>query len=244
MGGIAKRIGKMTGRRGSRPLRADRPTVALAAVAVATAGAVLGGELLRMARRRREAGEGPDDESFVTVAGHATRDTVAVALEGYGQTPRHETILFNILNGFTGAFALMRLSTWGQRAGWWPFQPVRVGGRHIHHFVPGILLAFGAGGAGLVTANERLEEALSFGFGAGVGLTFDEAALLLDLRDVYWTREGVVSLQVSFGLTAVLAVTLLGLRMLRRGERKGAEEGLIPSLEADTGAQAKVGSLR
>ena len=50
--------------------------------------------------------------------------------------------------------------------------------------------------------------------------------------------------RTSFGLTAVLAATLLGLRMLRRGEEKGIEEGLIPGLEADTEAQAKVGSLR
>ena len=98
----------------------------------------------------------------------------------------------------------------------------------------GILIAFASGGAGLITANDRLEELLSFGFGAGAGLTFDEAALLLDLRDVYWSREGVVSLQVSFGVTAVLAATILGLRMLRRGEKQSVEEGLIPSLDPDT----------
>ncbi len=244
MDGIRKRMRRLTGRRPYRPLRADRPTLALAAVAVAAAGAVLGGELLRMARRRRESDEVDAPDSLVEVAELATRDTVAVAREGYEQTPRHESVLFNILTGFCGAFVLMRLTTWGQRSGWWPFAPVRVGDRHIHHFVPGILLAFGAGGAGLVTANERLEKALSAGFGAGVGLTFDEAALLLDLRDVYWTREGVVSLQVSFGLTALLAATLLALRMLRRGERKGVEAGRIPALEIDTGAQATVGSLR
>ena len=231
--------------RGGRrePLRADRATIALAVVAVGTAGAVIGGELLKLARRRREASQAQSTDGVITVAGQATRDTVAVAVEGYEDAPRHETILFNILNGFLGAFALMRLSTWGQRGGWWPFEPVRVGGRHIHHFVPGILLAFGAGGAGLATANERLEEALSFGFGAGVGLTFDEAALLLDLRDVYWSREGIVSVQVSLGLTAILAATLLGLRMLRRGERRGIEHGVIPGLEADTEAQAKAGAL-
>jgi hypothetical protein len=233
----------LTGRR-SQPLRADRATIALAVVAVGTAGAVIGGELLKLARRRREAGQAQSADGVITTAGQATRDTVAVAVEGYEDAPRHETILFNILSGFLGAFALMRLSTWGQRGGWWPIEPVRVGGRHIHHFVPGILLAFGAGGAGLATANERLEEVLSFGFGAGVGLTFDEAALLLDLRDVYWTREGVVSLQVSFGLTAILAASLLGLRMLRRGERRGVEQGVIPAPEPDTDAQATTGALR
>jgi hypothetical protein len=239
---IARGFAALAPKRSSE-LRADRATVALAGIAVVTAGAVIGGELLRMARRRRESAEVAAPETLIDAAGLATRDTVAVAVEGYEQAPRSETILFNMLNGFVSAFALMRLSTWGQRGGWWPIKPVKVRGRHIHHFVPGILLAFGAGGAGLATANERLEELLSFGFGAGVGLTFDEAALLLDLRDVYWTREGIVSLQLSFGLTVVLAVTLLGLRILRRGERRSVEEGLIPGLEADTGIQAGAGSL-
>jgi hypothetical protein len=229
--------------RRSEKLRADRATVGIAAVAIAAAGAVIGGEFLRLARRRRESEQVPTPENPLAAAGLATRDTAAVAVEGYEGAPRHETILFNILSGFLGAFALMRLSTWGQRGGWWPTSPLRVRGRHIHHFVPGILIAFGSGGTGLVTTNDRLEELLSFGFGAGVGLTFDEAALLLDLRDVYWSREGVVSLQVSFGLTAVLAATILGMRMLRRGEQRGIEEGLIPGV-ADTHAQATVGSLR
>ena len=72
--------------------------------------------------------------------------------------PRSETVLFNMLTGFTGSFALMRLSTWGIRSGWWPFGNVRVGGRHVHHFIPGILLAFLAGGAALVTDERRARE--------------------------------------------------------------------------------------
>ncbi len=65
--------------------------------------------------------------------------------------------------------------------------------------------------------------------GAGIGLTFDEAALLLDLRDVYWTREGLLSVQLSLGATAILSIAILTLRMLRRGERRQEEAGLIPS---------------
>lgn len=229
---------------GPRPLKADRATLVLAVAAAGTAGLVIGGELLRMARRRRRSAGSESPDNIIDAAGRATRDTVAVAVEGYVDAPRHETILFNTLAGFVGAFALVRLSTWGQRGGWWPTDPVRLRGRHIHHFVPGILIAFGAGGTGLATSNDRLEEALSFVFGAGVGLTFDEAALLLDLRDVYWTREGLVSLQVSFGLTAVLAATLLALRILRRGEEMSVDQGLIPGMEADTSAQASVGSLK
>ena len=69
--------------------------------------------------------------------------------------------------------------------------------------------------------NEGLETALAVPFGAGMGLTLDEAALLLDLRDVYWTREGLLSVQVSLGVTATLAATILALRVFRRGEEKG-----------------------
>ena len=54
--------------------------------------------------------------------------------------------------------------------------------------------------------------------------------LLLDLRDVYWTRQGLLSVQVSLGVTATLAATILGLRMLRRGEERSVQEGLIPNL--------------
>ena len=87
-----------------------------------------------------------------------------------------------------------------------------------------------------------MESTLALPFGVGMGLTMDEAALLLDLDDVYWTRQGLLSVQLSLGITATLAATILGLRMLRRGEERGAEEGLIPQLGAEeiatTGALA------
>jgi hypothetical protein len=218
-------------RRNSR--RADRLTLGLAGLAAATAGTVIVGELLRLGRRRaRELPQGAtvldSAEHALVAAGEATSDTVSIAIEGYEATPRGEVILFNMLSGFVGAFALIRLSTTGIRHGWNPFGSVRVGGRHVHHFVPGILLAFSSGGAGLVTQSERLEQVLAVPFGAGIGLTFDEAALLLDLRDVYWTREGLLSVQLSLGLTAIGGGTILFLRMLRRGEEAAEERGQIP----------------
>jgi hypothetical protein len=231
------------GRR-SRALKfSDRSTITLALLAIGSVGAVLTGEILRLIRRRRKSKEVPTPESLLHTAGYATRDVVTVAREGYERAPRGETALFNMLNGFVGAFALARLSTLGIREGWWPTRNVIFGNRHIHHFVPGIVLAFLSGGAAIATTNERLEQTLAVGFGAGVGLTFDESALLLDLRDVYWTREGVLSVQVSLGLAAVLSATLLGLRMFRRGERQGEEEGLIPSVDPDTGTLAATGSI-
>lgn len=224
---------------GRRPEpRADRLTVGLAGLALATAGTVIAGELVRLASRRRDqarpaTGVIEGAEQAFAVAGEAAQDTVAVAVEGYDATSRHETVLFNLLSGFLGGFALVRVSTIGIRAGWWPFDNVEVGGRHIHHFVPGILLAFGAGAAALLTESERLETTLAFPFGAGIGLTFDEAALLLDLEDVYWSREGLLSVQVSLGMAALLGATILALRILRRGERRSAARGLIPELESD-----------
>ena len=82
--------------------------------------------------------------------------------------------------------------------------------------------------AALVTDSERLETFLAFPFGAGIGLTFDEAALLLELDDVYWTREGLLSVQLSLGLAGVLGATIIGLRMLGRGERESEQAGKIP----------------
>jgi hypothetical protein len=65
--------------------------------------------------------------------------------------------------------------------------------------------------------------------GIGMGLTFDEAALLLDLRDVYWTRQGLLSVQLSLGLSAILGSAILGLRMLQRGEQRQEAIGAIPT---------------
>jgi hypothetical protein len=237
--------------------RADRLTLGLAGVAAGTAGTVIVGELVRLTRRRvqpatvpailhegpeRTLERAPDGErgekqpphpsgmgaAGFEAAGRATQDAVAVLVEGYEATARTEKVLFNMLLGFVSAFALIRLSTAGIRGGWWPAGNVRLGGRHIHHFVPGILIAFGSGALALLTQSQRIETTLAIPFGAGIGLTFDEAALLLDLRDVYWTREGLVSVQISFGLAATLGGTILALRMLRRGEERVEAEGRIP----------------
>ncbi len=220
-------------RRGVRR-RADRLTVALAAAALGTAGSVIAWEGARLARRRARghptAGmRGEPTEGPLGTAGRVTQDTVAVLVEGYEATPRHETVLFNLLSGFVFAFALIRLSTVGIRGGWWPAGNVTLRGRHIHHFVPGILIAFGSGTLALMTDDPRIEQTLAVPFGAGIGLTFDEAALLIDLRDVYWTREGVLSVQLSLGVAATLGGAILTLRMLRRGEERGVERGRIPA---------------
>lgn len=208
----------------------------LAAIALGGAGAVLVDQFGRLLRRRSH--ERRDHEPLLEAAPAAAKDTVGVAVRGYADAPRSETVLFNLLAGFLGSFALVRLSTLGIRERWGPFRNVRIGGRHIHHFVPGILLAFGSGTAAMLTDDDRLEQRLALPLGAGVGLTFDEAALLLDLRDVYWTREGLLSIQLSLGATAILSIAILTQRMLRRGERRQEEEGLIPPPADHLGSSA------
>lgn len=207
--------------------RAERATVGLAVVALGGAGLVAADQFGRLLRRRTQ--ERQDHEPLLEAAPAVAVETVDVAVRGYAAAPRSETVLFNLLAGFLGSFALVRISTWGIRDRWWPFQNVRVGGRHIHHFVPGILLAFGAGMAAILTEDDALEQRLAIPMGVGIGLTFDEAALLLDFRDVYWTREGLLSVQLSLGATAILSIAIITLRMLRRGERE-----LLSSADART----------
>jgi hypothetical protein len=191
---------------------------------------VLAGQFGRMLRRRAHERDGSD--GLAEAAPAAAIDTVNVAVSGYVAAPRSETVLFNLLAGFLGSFALVRISTWGIRKRWWPFRNVRLGGRHIHHFVPGILLVFASGTTALLTRDEALEERLAVTTGIGMGLTFDEAALLLDLRDVYWSRKGLLSIQLSLGATAILSIAILTQRMLRRGEQREEAEGHIPAADA------------
>jgi hypothetical protein len=207
-------------------------------VAIAAAGAVLVDEfgrlLGRRARQHREqepaAGSAP---AAIETVEAAAIDTVEAAVRGYTAAPRSETVLFNLLAGFLGSFAVVRLWTYGIRERWGPFRNVSIGGRHIHHFVPGILLAFGSGTAALLTDDDELEQTLAVPMGAGIGLTFDEAALLLDLRDVYWTREGLLSVQLSLGATAILSIAIVTLRMLRRGEAQLLEDADAAAALAD-----------
>ena len=207
--------------------RAERATVGLAGLALGGAGIVLADQFGRLLRRRAQ--QRSDHEPLLEAAPAAAADTVGVAVRGYAAAPRSETVLFNLLAGFLGSFALVRLSTWGIRDRWGPFRNVSIRGRHIHHFVPGILIAFSAGTVALLTDDDDLEQRLAIPMGVGVGLTFDEAALLLDLRDVYWTREGLLSVQLSLGATAILSIAIITLRMLRRGERQQEQAGLIPT---------------
>jgi len=185
----------------------ERGTVILAGLALSSVAAVGTAEMVRLWRMgSRDAG----------------RQSVDVAVEGYRTGTSRERALLNVLAAFVGTSAITRRSTWviRRQGSFGPIKDIVRGPRHIHHFVPGIILAFVSGGVGIVSNNRRLREALSIPFGVGVALTLDEWALLLELNDVYWSDEGIVSIQVTLGTTALLAALTLALRLLARGERR------------------------
>ena len=148
-------------------------------------------------------------------------DAARVARVGYREVSTRENSMFNLLTSFATTFILVRSVTFALRGrptvG--PFRNVRVGRRHIHHFVPGIVIAFGAGAAAILTRDDRLEPWLAVPFGVGIGLTLDESAPLLELEDVYWSREGLLSVQITLAVIAMLGALALALRFLWRGEQ-------------------------
>jgi hypothetical protein len=197
-------------------------------VALGTVGAVAVGELGRLWRRRVVAEEPESAPEVLQRGARAALDTVEVARRGYREATPGETVLFNLLSAFVVSSSLIRLTAFGKQRGVRPFFNVMVGRRHIHHFIPGILIAFASGAAGLFIRDQKLRETLAIPLGAGVGLTFDESALLLDLRDVYWSREGLVGVQITLATASLLAAAVIALRILRRGERQLEELHELP----------------
>jgi hypothetical protein len=217
---LADPVALVLRRRRHRSLAPGRGTLALGGGAALAVGAVLVGEIGRVWRR----GSAPlpkDAPSLLLAAEEAVGETAQVARAGYLEGSSRENATFNMLSSFVGTFLTARAITYllRHRSRFGPFRNMRVGRRHIHHFVPGIVMAFGAGAVAILTRNEDLEPLLAVPFGVGLGLTLDESALLLELEDVYWTREGLLSVQITLAVIALLASGAVGLRLLRRGER-------------------------
>lgn len=217
-------------RRPQQPLALGRGTLALGALATAAVAAVVAVEVLRVWRR----GSAPpltEADDALQAAAEAVAETAEVARTGYRQVSTRENAMFNLLTSFFGSFVLARgittLLRSRSRVG--PFRSVRLGRHHIHHFVPGIVLAFTAGAAAIVTSDESLEPKLAVPFGIGMGLTLDESALLLELEDVYWSEEGILSVQIAMAVAALLAAVALAGRFLRRGEQVVLEHEAPPA---------------
>jgi hypothetical protein len=113
---------------------------------------------------------------------------------------------FLVLLAFLVSFAFIRTSARLMRSPhvpWWPGS-VEAGGVHIHHLVWGISLVLVSGFAAFVSdLYSPWWQITSIAFGVGAGLTLDEFALWLYLKDVYWAAEGRDSID------AVIAAALL-----------------------------------
>jgi hypothetical protein len=121
--------------------------------------------------------------------------------------------LFCFFVAFVAGFASIRLSVRLIRAQvrWWPGNVV-AGAVHVHHMVFGVVL-MGVGGIAELAAPTYSLAARSAAaglFGLGTALVLDEFALILHLRDVYWTNEGRLSIDAVFIAAGVTALLLIG----------------------------------
>ena len=138
---------------------------------------------------------------------------------------RRERMFLASLSFFI-TFGATRLITNSQRGRVDPFQ-LSVGGVHVHHLVWGILLLLAVGymwliqiGTGSNGNTVRFGRATAVLYGAGAALTLDEFALWLNLQDVYWQREGRLSVDVALLFGGLVSVGLWGGAFLRAMTRQ------------------------
>jgi hypothetical protein len=124
---------------------------------------------------------------------------------------------FLILLAFLLSFLAIRTSARlmrSPRVPWWPGS-VHAGGVHVHHLVWGISLLLLAGFTAFASDLEApWWQITAIAFGIGAGLTLDEFALWLYLRDVYWSAEGRDSIDAVVVATLVAGLVVLGVEPL------------------------------
>lgn len=141
--------------------------------------------------------------------------------EGIPDRPRRRLFVASV--SFFLTFAGVRAVVFGVVHNIPPFHFVQVGGRHIHHLVFGIiiLLLVGYGwlcevGNGSDRSSIFVGRLMSILYGVGAALTLDEFALWLNLRDVYWAREGRSSIDAVILFGALLAAGAWGAPLWNR----------------------------
>jgi hypothetical protein len=144
---------------------------------------------------------------------HAS-STYGFWLGSFFQTEKLPALI--LLIGMVLTFIGLRANTRAIRRGvkWWPGN-IRKGRMHVHHMVIGPPVMFIIGVLMFATQPKApWLEVLALLFGGAAGAVFDEFALILHLRDVYWAREGrqsVVAVFLGTSFTAFMVVGLLPL---------------------------------
>ena len=77
-------------------------------------------------------------------------------------------------------------------------------------------MAFLAGAGAIVKREDRLEPWFGVPFGIGMGLTFDEIAVMTELDNPYWESEKLAIAQAG---GAALGAAALAVRLHHRGAR-------------------------
>ncbi len=141
-----------------------------------------------------------------------TASVASAYRDGIVDTGRETQFLFFV--SFLVTFGFIRTSTHMIRAQvkWWPGN-VSVGGTHIHHLVWGIILVLVCGYVGVgIHPGDPWRGITAVFFGIGTGLTLDEFALWLNLKDVYWEKEGRKSIDAVVIAAALSGVLLVSFR--------------------------------
>jgi hypothetical protein len=130
------------------------------------------------------------------------------------QDARRERLFLSSLGFDLGAISA-RAITHLIRRGVGPFHNLSANGRHLHHLVFGIAGLLGTGYLWLLIADTATEQrpihrSTAFLYGVGSALTLDEFALWLDLEDVYWTRQGKVSVEALMIFGGLLSAGVWG----------------------------------
>jgi hypothetical protein len=122
---------------------------------------------------------------------------------------------------FTATFAGVRGITYAIKDGKGPFKNLSVGGEHLYHYMWGIGMVSGVGGVAVHGDNERRRHPLvAVAYGAGLALIVDEFALLLDLQDVYWAKQGRISVDLAVGGSSLAGSYFAALPLLRALRRR------------------------
>lgn len=134
--------------------------------------------------------------------------------------PVEQSVLIS-WSAFTVLFAGLRLLTHWIRRGHGPKGGgLSVGGRHFHHYNIGIALFAAVGGVALRGDEKyRRHPAAAIAYGSAGALVVDELALLLDLEDVYWAKDGRKSVDAAVIVIASGATFVAGLPLWQHAVR-------------------------
>lgn len=129
---------------------------------------------------------------------------------------RQERLFLSAIAFYVTALGVRGI-TFSIHQGFGPFHDVTHGGMHIHHMVWGILTLLVVGylwlwqvGLGMKDDSQWASAITAVLFGIGAALTLDETALWLHLQDVYWMKEGHISVQALLIFGGMLGIGFFG----------------------------------